>query len=49
MLKFQFDGLNILQRLKTSSFVEMLRNETIDFNKMWRQWFYQVCTEVGYF
>lgn len=45
----QFDGINILSRLKESSFVEMLKNTTIDYDKMWRQWFYQVCTEVGYF
>lgn len=38
-----------LMATKPNSFEEMVKNTTIDFNKMWRQWYYQVCTEVGYF
>ena len=35
-LKGNLEGMNILAKLKDSQFVEMLKNETIDVNKMWR-------------
>jgi len=45
----EFLGMLRTPRSLGSSFIDMVKNETIDINKMWRQWFYQVCTQVAYF
>ena len=49
LLRSEPERLKFSVGMLSNSFEDMVRNTTYDPDKMWRQWYYQVCTEVGYF
>ena len=49
LLRSEPERLKFSVGMLSNGFEDMVKNTTYDPDKMWRQWYYQVCTEVGYF